>query len=256
MKLTLNSIVALCFLASIFSLTACSTTDDDTPIVDNTNSDELPEVFQKFSNVEDVYVEGEYVVIKTKGMPDHKSPYYKDTQWHTEKYEDYNGDNPLFHLNPNRISEQNLTFKIPLLPTVDNNHSATPFGAIGVTVNGVALFNQYAAGGDNLEQEINSFDQHEGHPQQSGMYHYHIEPTYLTDTKGQEALMGFLLDGFPVYGPYENGQEVKNSDLDAYHGHNHATLEYPEGIYHYHFTSEDPYLNGDGFYGEKGTVSN
>lgn len=67
--------------------------------------------------------------------------------------------------------------------------------------------------------------------------------------------MGFLLDGFPVYGPEENGKAIISSDLDAYHGHTHATADYPAGIYHYHFTADAPYLNGSGYYGTSGTVS-
>ena len=53
----------------------------------------------------------------------------------------------------------------------------------------------------------------------------------------------------------EDGNLVTNDDLDAYHGHSHATANYPDGIYHYHITSEDPYINGDGFYGTSGTVT-
>jgi hypothetical protein len=55
-----------------------------------------------------------------------------------------------------------------------------------------------------LTNEINSFDQYNGHPQMQGGYHYHIEPTYLTAQNGKHVLLGFLLDGFPVYGPLEN----------------------------------------------------
>ena len=65
---------------------------------------------------------------------------------------------------------------------------------------------------------------------------------------------GFLLDGFPVYGPEENDGSSPTA-LDVYHGHTHATAEYPSGIYHYHFTTDAPYLNGNGFYGTKGTVT-
>jgi hypothetical protein len=67
--------------------------------------------------------------------------------------------------------------------------------------------------------------------------------------------MGFLLDGFPVYGPEENGERVTNSDLDEYHGHNHKTADYPDGIYHYHITDADPYINGSGYFGTPGTVT-
>ena len=67
--------------------------------------------------------------------------------------------------------------------------------------------------------------------------------------------MGFLLDGFPVYGPIENGSIVSNADLDTYHGHFGNTAEYPEGIYHYHITDQDPYINGNGYFGTPGNVT-
>jgi hypothetical protein len=57
-----------------------------------------------------------------------------------------------------------------------------------------------------------------------------------------------------VYGPVENGRRVTNAELDAYHGHTGATADYPAGIYHYHVTDADPYINGAGFYGTPGTV--
>lgn len=238
------------FLLSLL-FTACGE-DENSP---DTTSEEVPEVYQKIYGATDMYVEGDYLIIKTNGRPDHKSPYYDNTQWESSLYEEYNGDNPDFELNPNRISAFSYTFKIPLNPTAAANPSATPLGAIGVSLNGVPFYNQYAAQQAPLTNEINSFDQYNGHPQQAGAYHYHIEPLYLTSQKGQDALLGFLLDGFPVYGPMENGVLISNEALDAYHGHNHATADYPDGIYHYHITDADPYLNGSGFYGTPGTVS-
>jgi hypothetical protein len=77
-----------------------------------------------------------------------------------------------------------------------------------------------------LTNEINSFDQYLGHPQLTGQYHYHQEPAYLTTQNGKSAFLGFLLDGFPVYGPQENGKAVSNADLDTYHGHSHATADF------------------------------
>ncbi|MBL7818720.1 MAG: YHYH protein [Saprospiraceae bacterium] len=201
-----------------------------------------------------ITLEGDYIVVKSTGLPDHKSPYYQGTQWASTKYEAYNGT-AAFSINPNRIAQQNLTFRIPASPTEASTKSATPGGAIGVSLNGVPFFNQYAAGNSPLTNEIVSFDQYAGHPQQQGSYHYHIEPYYLTKTKGNSALLGFLLDGFPVYGPVENGKTLKSADLDAYHGHKHATTDFPNGIYHYHITADAPYLNGSGFFGNRGTVS-
>lgn len=215
----------------------------------------VPEVYKKIYGATDMYIEGNYVVIKSTALPDHKSPYYQGTQWASTKYEAYNGTNTSYMTNPNRIAQFSMTFKIPLNPAVATNHTATPGGPIGISLNGVPFFNQYAAMNAPLTNEINSFDQYYGHPQQQGMYHYHAEPYYLTTTKGSSALLGFLLDGFPVYGPKENGVTITNANLDAYHGHTSATADYPSGIYHYHITSADPYINGNGFYGTPGTVS-
>jgi hypothetical protein len=246
----LSSILAL--ISGLLFIVACKKDAETSDSVIGTN---VPDVYKRIYGASSITIEGNYVVIKSNGLPDHKSPYYQGTQWASTKYEAYNGTNPAFAINPNRIVQQSLTFKIPLNPSVGTTHSATPMGPIGISLNGIPFYNQYAAGGAPLTGEINSFDQYFGHPQQQGQYHYHAEPYFLTTTKGKAALMGFLLDGFPVYGPEEGGSLVTNAQLDAYHGHTHATAEYPNGIYHYHITSNDPYINGNGFYGTPGTVS-
>ncbi len=244
-------LIVTLFCTLIFSALNCS----QESVTNTTTSSDVPDVYRKIYGATDLYVEGDYVVIKSNGRPEHKSPYYLGTQWAGTLYEAYNGPNPNFVLNPNRISEFSMTYKIPLNPALNTSHPSTPGGPIGVSINGVAFFNQYAAMGQPLTGEINSFEQYGGHPQQAGQYHYHVEPSYLTTLKGDSALMGFLLDGFPVYGPEENGDVVTNSDLDSYHGHFGVKEDYPSGVYHYHFTTESPYLNGDGFYGTPGTVS-
>lgn len=243
------------FLAVILCFTmACQSCQKDEATTDpiDTGTSELPAVFKKFTSEVDVYVDGDYVILKANGIPNHKSPYFATTD---SRYEAYNGTNNAFALNPNRISEKNYTFRIPLNPKPASSKAETPLGAMGIAVNGVPIYNQYAAMRAKLTEEINSFDQYNGHPQPQGAYHYHVEPFYLTKNNGKEALVGFLLDGFPVYGPYENGKKIVNSDLDTYHGHTHATSDYPNGIYHYHITDEDPYINGNGFYGTPGTVT-
>lgn len=252
-----NLIVSLCCSTILLISAACKKKTDSaaevtTPTVIGAN---VPDVYKKIYGALSITVEGNYVVITTNDLPDHKSPYYTGTQWASSKYEAYNGSNSQFVLNPNRIASQTITFKIPMNPAEASSKQSTPLGAIGVSLNGVSFFNQYAAMNAPLTNEINSFDQYNGHPQQQGAYHYHVEPVYLTATKGKDALLGFLLDGFPVYGPYENGSTVTNASLDVYHGHKHATADYPNGIYHYHITSADPYINGSGFYGTPGTVS-
>lgn len=158
-------------------------------------------------------------------------------------------------LSPNTIATTNLTFRIPLHPAKASKVQATPLGPIGVSLNGVPFYNQYAANYQPLTMEINTLDQYNGHPQMMGGYHYHLEPTWLTAQYGKHVLLGFLLDGFPVYGPLENNSTITNAALDDCHGHTHATADYGDGIYHYHITAEAPYLNGSGFYGSPGTVA-
>ena len=243
-----NLILTIC---ALFMLFACGSDDADTGGTDPET--ELPALFTNFTSNVNAYVDGDFIVIETDDIPNHSSPYFATTD---SRYEAYNGNNANFNLNPNRISSQNIVFRIPINPTEATNKSATSLGPIGISLNGVVFYNQYAGPNNQpLTNEINSFDQYLGHPQNSGQYHYHQEPTYLTSTLGTDALLGWLLDGFPVYGPVENGTRVLNADLDDYHGHSHVTDEYPNGIYHYHITDADPYLNGNGFWGTPGTVS-
>ena len=215
----------------------------------------LPAVYNKIYGATSITFDGTFVTIKSNGLPDHKSAYYPVGNPLREAFSGVTFGGGNFAQNPNLIATQTLTFKIPANPQVNAAHPPTPGGPIGVAINGVPLFNQYAAGNSPLINEINGFDQWWGHPQMSGQYHYHVEPKYLTEVKASKsALMGFLLDGFPVYGTQEENGSAP-SGLDVYHGHTHVTVDYPGGIYHYHFTTAAPYLNGNGFYGTAGTVT-
>jgi hypothetical protein len=195
-------------------------------------------------------IDGDYLVITTTTVPDHKSPYFATND---SRYEA--STSSTFRKAPNSIIAGNVTFRIPTKPTKATNSQATAGGAIGIALNGVPFFNQYAANNAPLTNEILGFDQYGGHPQQQGQYHYHIEPNYITGKKGKSALLGFLLDGFPVYGPVVNGKTLTSKDLDNYHGRSGVTAEYPNGIYHYVITADDPYINGSGYYGSPGTVT-
>jgi hypothetical protein len=172
--------------------------------------------------------------------------------------------------NPTLLS-QNLTYTIPRNPVKTSSNTSTTGGAIGVSRNGVAFFNQYNGVGALLDDlEINNADQYLGHPTPAmagAQYHYHYEPKFLTATFGNSSFMGFLLDGFPVYGPYENNVKITTSMLDSYNGHVSATEDYPnDKIYHYHVISASssvsaslklaaPWINGGKYYGTKGTVN-
>ena len=240
-------------LAVLGAAAACGSADAASATAPTTGSvaADAPAMYALFGNSVQITVEGTNVVIRANGVPDHKSPYFEPAN---AKYEVYNGMNGAFAINPNRIVAQTNVYRIPITPARQTTPSATPLGPIGVSVNGVPIFNQYAGSNQPLTGEINSFDQYGGHPAPGGAYHYHVEPTYLTRVS-RDALVGVLLDGYPVYGPMENGKLLTSADLDAAHGHTTVTKQYPNGIYHYHTTGDAPYINGSGFAGVPGTVT-
>lgn len=205
----------------------------------------LPAMYQDFGNGTIVSLAGQTVTLRTSDLPDHNSPYYGVGN---AKYE---APQPGMQLAPNQIVAQTLVLRVPATPA-SVSASDTPLGPIGVSVNGVALFNQYAAGRVPLGPEIQSFDRYNGHPAPSGQYHYHVEPLWITAAKGKSALIGVLLDGFPVYGTIDTNGTTP-SDLDACNGHVGATPHFPQGIYHYHVTSAAPYISGC-FRGTPGTL--
>jgi hypothetical protein len=254
-KYHMKKSISMVLLGTLFF--SCSTNDSTvTPVA--ATSIEVPSVYKKIYGASSVTSDGTTISIKVNGLPDHKSPYYATTNSLYQSYSGVTFGGLVFIKNPNSIIEQSGIFKIPINPKMATNHAATPLGPIGIALNGVPFFNQYAGpNNQELKGEMAGFDQFYGHPQNSGVYHYHVEPLHLTTVKSTKSgLMGFLLDGFPVYGPQEEtGSAVTNANLDVYHGHSHATVDYPNGIYHYHFTSEAPYLNGNGFYGTPGTVT-
>lgn len=236
------------------SLAACQKEEltDTTPA-----TEEVPAVYSKIYGATDIYVDGDYIVIKTNDVPDHKSPYFLNTQWQSTMWID--DTRPGFQQAPgNLIASTPTTFRIPKNPAPAGTHTALGASTIGVAINGVAFFNQYQAQNQLITSssgEYLSFDLYGGHPTPMNEYHYHIEPNYLTTLKGSDALMGFMLDGYPIYGPVENGNTITSADLDTYHGHTCPTADYPNGIYHYHITSDIPYINGAGYYGVQGSWS-
>ncbi|MDD7884854.1 YHYH protein [Flavivirga sp. 57AJ16] len=248
-------------LLTIIIFIACSNGDDATAVPGEDEKEQPADtdydisiILSKFEGTGLSYaVNGNTVTFTTQDLPNHTSPY-----WPTNDplYEAYNGTNSNWRINPNTISEQNIVFTISLNPSEALNKQATGLGPIGISRNGVVFFNQYAGPDQPLTNEIDSFDQWLGHPQRTGQYHYHMEPIYLTQQFGEDAFLGLLADGFPVYGPLEDGKTITNDDLDSYHGHTSATADFPDGIYHYHITSQDPYINGNGYFGTPGNISN
>jgi hypothetical protein len=244
-KIVISSVVIILAAGGVMS--ACASSD----LAAATSSPDVPAVYRKYGADVKVSVDGDYILLVATGVPDHKSPYFGTTD---AKYEAYNGTNTSFGKAPGVIQAQSYTIRIPARPVRAATSAPTPLGPIGLALNGVPFFNQYNGQNRPLTVEIDSFDQYNGHPTPTNAYHYHAEPTWLTKSIGSDKLLGFLLDGFPVYGPVENGVRVTNAALDQLHGHVGITADYPGGTYHYHITDADPYINGAGFYGTAGTI--
>ena len=77
---------------------------------------------------------------------------------------------------------------MPLAP--DTTQTTMGLGAVGVAINGVAIFDNQAAPGDDIFQESGSFDQCRGHPAPGGVYHYHSEPYAISSATAN--LIGVL----------------------------------------------------------------
>lgn len=174
-----------------------------------------------------VTMSADAMIVESDGIPTHKTGTFPNAT------------------NPNRILKQQYRFFIPLRPVKAEKTTPTPFGPIGVALNGIPFYNPYNREGRDAVfgpfAEI--FDSCCGHPDQAGRYHYHKYPVCVKspfkDPKGAHSpLIGYAFDGFALYGP--NGTDGKlPTDLDECNGH-----EDSERGYHYHVTEKFPYLVG------------
>jgi hypothetical protein len=150
--------------------------------------------------------------------------------------------------NPNPVQATVVSAILKASPRKAASPSCTAGGVIGIARNGVAFYNAVDARGDDaVAHEVQ--DACSGHPQQQGQYHYHGLPACLSygSEKRHSKLIGWILDGFPIYGPIgEDGEYMRTGDLDACHGHTHRVRYLGETakLYHYHATEEYPYTIG------------
>ncbi|MCU1391618.1 MAG: hypothetical protein JWM34_46 [Ilumatobacteraceae bacterium] len=148
--------------------------------------------------------------------------------------------------NPNSITQQSLSFSIPATPT-EASAATCVGGEVGIAINGVPIFNAFDAGGrDAGAWEVQ--DTCQGHPQDTGVYHYHSISSCL-DTPGvnPSPLVGYAFDGFGIYGSRDAaGNQIHDADLDECHGTTSPVMW--DGalvtMYHYVATHEFPYTVG------------
>ena len=193
------------------------------------------------------------IVIKSTGLPNHKTPYWGVGN---ALYEDFPAG---YHANVNTsMTAHNYSMTIPTKPAAASTKEETTLGPIGMAINGVPIYNDREGGNVPLDAlTITTFDYSGAHPGPGQDYHYHTTGRYTSQDDAK--LIGFLRDGFPIYGRKDTSGVYPT--LDAYGGHTGVTQDFPTGIYHYHASNVN-YLNtgyyvlkAGSYYGTKGTFA-
>jgi hypothetical protein len=188
-----------------------------------------------------VAIENGFRVVRSNHLPKHTTGFFPIPS-DSQAYQ--------YDRNPNAIREQAVILKLPASPQVADTASCVPMGMIGFALSGAAIFNAFdLQGRDAPAYEIQ--DRCSGHPEIGGGYHYHDWSSCMMDRSGNQGkhsdLVGFMLDGFPIYGPKgDKGIALSNQDLDECHGHGGEVILDAKKVitYHYHFTQEYPYTIG------------
>lgn len=169
------------------------------------------------------------VILTVDSQPDYKSAYFSTSN------ACYKAGFPSGRAaNPNTLGAQSISMTVPYSPTAagGTTGNAMSMGAIGIALNGVVIFSNAAAPGDDIYNEIATFDKCEGHPAGT-MYHYHSEPT--TASNSDANFIGVMRDGFPIYGRYDSGSVTPTLNKASGGGHQGTTVDSPStSVYHYH----------------------
>ena len=179
-------------------------------------------------------VQGDSRIITSNALPTHATGVFPIAS---------SDDAYQYDRNPNSIKQQTLTISVPAAPAAATTPNCIG-GEVGIAIDGVPIFDGFDAGNrDAVAWEVQ--DECHGHPQMSGVYHYHDVSPCLDDAgTGHSKLVGYAFDGYGIYGPRgEDGTELTNADLDACHGHTHVVAWEGQQVemYHYHATKEFPY---------------
>jgi hypothetical protein len=144
--------------------------------------------------------------------------------------------------NPNQVTAQAISFSVPLAPVAAAAPSCV-YKEVGITLDGIQIHNPLdSTGRDELAHELQ--DVCTGGPQPGGGYHRHALSECTAHIHEPAALVGYALDGFGIYSPYDDaGRELTTADLDECHGT--TSMVDWDGqqvlMYHYVMTRDFPY---------------
>lgn len=244
--------VALSLVLSVIGCSSNDSTAEDSSTT--TASATVPTVFSSnYKTAVTLSSNGTSITMKSNGTPDHVTPYWGIGN---ALYEQQTTGQTL---TPGSLQSQVFVMTIPINPVAATTKEATSLGPIGMALNGVAIYNDREGGNVPVDsQTITTFDRAGAHSGPGGLYHYHFNGDFTS--KDDSKLIGWLRDGFPIYGRKDKDGTYPTT-LDTNGGHTGATTEYPDGIYHYHCSNVN-YLNS-GFYilkagsyhGTKGTFT-
>lgn len=203
----------------------------------------------KFKTETRVRIENDQRIMITNALPNHATGKFPNSG------------------NPNVIKAQNKIYSFPISPKFsgESKWAREP----GIALNGVKFEPETAEkfvcdNGDVYRIEAFQdlvdlgLDFNNAHVQPSGAYHYHGVPTEfvkMLDTKEDAVLVGFALDGFPIYysksGAYKPSykltEELRTGDICVYDNPKHGMTKdlkntTPDGT----FVSDWVYVQGFG----------
>lgn len=168
---------------------------------------------KEFGTKTEVTIVDDMRIIKTNALPNHKTGQFPTRG------------------NPNKITAQKKTYKIPLHPV----YTGKPrwVREPGIALNGVKFEPQTAEvivcdTGEHYRVEAKQnlinlgLDFNNAHVQPTGAYHYHGTPTSMISLfdKGEDLVhIGFALDGFPIYysksGKYKPSYKLKDEKYEG-----------------------------------------
>jgi hypothetical protein len=194
-----------------------------------------------------ITVEGAYRVVRANGIPDHVPGQFPNRG------------------NPNRISAQNYTFRVPVQPRAGTRFADANGASFGVALNGVPFeagtaefWNRdwkYEAIGGSINLGL---DANFAHVQPQGAYHYHCLPTGLIQRLGGDAgrmlLIGWAADGYPIYtsqahaiaGDAKSPVRVMRSSYQLKAGTRPGSPNGPGGRHDGAFTADYEFVKGSG----------
>lgn len=194
------------------------------------------------------------LTIESEDLPPHDTNYYATGNANYVPFDTSRGSQ--YMANPNKLAPQHVSITFPAAPVAkgltitsamvdgvaNTDANEYPLGSVGIAIDSVSLYDATAAPGDNIAQEVYTFDDYNAHPSPDGAYHYH------TSSMGPLAVsaggfLGVMCDGTVVLACDElDGTAPDAAALDAQGGHvgdvADATGVLFAGRYHVHVCPE------------------